>query len=137
LLAGLNPVEVCGWYLGIYVDAVEWVELPNTLGMALHADDGIIGTKPYAASANYIRRMSNYCEDCRYRPDRRVGDDACPFNFLYWDFLDRHQQRFAANHRMALALRNLQRIPVAEREALRVSASRFRAKLRRRSSAWE
>lgn len=135
LLAGLNPVEVCDWYLGIYVDAVEWVELPNTLGMALHADDGVIGTKPYAASANYIRRMSNYCENCRYRPDRRVGDDACPFNFLYWDFLDRHQQRFAANPRMALAISNLRRIPVTERETLRELASRFRTKLRRNSNA--
>jgi len=135
MLAGFDPVEVCDWYLGVYVDAVEWVELPNTLGMALHADGGVIGTKPYAASANYIRRMSNYCEGCRYRADRRVGDDACPFNFLYWDFLDRHQERFAANPRMRLALGNLQRIPETERQALRASASRFRSKLGLNSSA--
>jgi deoxyribodipyrimidine photolyase-related protein len=126
LLAGLHPKEVCDWYLAVYVDAVEWVELPNTLGMALHGDGGVIGTKPYAASANYIRRMSNYCRDCRYRADRRTGVDACPFNFLYWDFLDRHRERLEGNHRMGLALKNLERIPHDELEALRSTAARFR-----------
>ncbi len=130
LIAGLDPREVCDWYLGIYVDAVEWAELPNTLGMALHADGGVIGTKPYAASANYIRRMSNYCKDCGYRADRRTGDIACPFNFLYWDFLDRHRQQFAGNGRMNLAIKNLQAIPDAELGAIRESAARFREQLR-------
>jgi deoxyribodipyrimidine photolyase-related protein len=102
------------------------VELPNTLGMALHADGGVVGTKPYAASANYIRRMSNYCDNCGYRADRRTGEDACPFNFLYWDFLDRHRERLEGNHRMALALKNLERIPHDELEALRATAARFR-----------
>ncbi len=130
LLTGLDPRKVCDWYLGIYVDAVEWVELPNTLGMALHADHGVVGTKPYAASANYIRRMSNYCTGCRYRSDRRSGSDACPFNFLYWDFLDRHRERFDGNHRMMLALKNLERIPETEMVALRDSAARFRTALK-------
>jgi len=125
LLAGIDPRAVCDWYLGIYVDAVEWVELPNTLGMALHGDGGVVGTKPYAASANYIRRMSNYCDDCRYRSDRRSGEDACPYNFLYWDFLDRHRQRLAGNRRMGFAVRNLDRLPDTELAALKEAAARF------------
>lgn len=125
LLAGIRPAEVCDWYLAVYVDAVEWVELPNTLGMALHADGAVVGTKPYAASANYIRRMSNYCGECRYRADRRTGDDACPFNFLYWDFLARHRERFAGNRRMTFAIRNLDRIDAGELDAMRAAASRF------------
>jgi deoxyribodipyrimidine photolyase-related protein len=125
LLAGVDPARVCEWYLAVYVDAVEWVELPNTLGMALHADGGIVGTKPYAASANYIRRMSNYCEGCRYRPDRRTGDEACPFNFLYWDFLARHRDRFRGNRRMTFPMRNLDRIPTDELTAIRGAADSF------------
>jgi len=125
LIAGLSPRQVCDWFLAVYVDAVEWVELPNTLGMALHGDHALVGTKPYAASANYIRKMSNYCQDCRYRPDRRVGSDACPFNTLYWDFLARHRERFAANPRMSLSIRNLDRLDDAELEAIRTAADGF------------
>jgi deoxyribodipyrimidine photolyase-related protein len=125
LIAGLAPRQVCDWFLAVYVDAVEWVELPNTLGMALHADHALVGTKPYAASANYIRKMSNYCQDCRYRPDRRVGTDACPFNTLYWDFLARHREKFAANPRMGLSVRNLDRLDEAELEQIRTAADTF------------
>jgi len=125
LLAGIEPAEVCDWYLAVYVDAVEWVELPNTLGMALHADNAVVGTKPYAASANYIRRMSNYCDGCRYRPDRRTGEEACPFNFLYWDFLARHRDVFGRNRRMTFAMRNLDRMDEAELARVRSRAAGF------------
>ncbi|MDV6331020.1 cryptochrome/photolyase family protein [Asticcacaulis sp. 201] len=100
LIAGLRPADVHDWYLSVYADAYEWVELPNTLGMALHADGGIVGSKPYAASGNYINRMSNYCADCTYNPKLSVGESACPFNALYWDFLARHRSRFAGNPRL-------------------------------------
>ena len=125
LLAGIEPAAVCDWYLAVYVDAVEWVELPNTLGMALHADGGVVGTKPYAASANYIRRMSNYCDNCGYRADRRTGKDACPFNFLYWDFLARHRDRFRGNRRMTFPMRNLDRLDEKELDGIRSAARTF------------
>ncbi len=126
LTAGLLPKDVCDWFLAVYVDAVEWVELPNTLGMALHGDGGIVGSKPYAASGAYIRRMSNYCAGCRYDPGRRTGEDACPFNFLYWDFLGRNREAFSANPRMALAVKNLDRLDEEERRRVRAQAAAFR-----------
>lgn len=132
LLAGLDPRAVCAWFLGIYVDAVEWVELPNTLGMALHGDGGIVGTKPYVASGAYIKRMSNYCAGCRYDPGKRSGADACPFNLLYWDFLARHREQLAANPRMGLAVKNLERIGAAELAQIRAGAAAFIATLETR-----
>jgi deoxyribodipyrimidine photolyase-related protein len=129
LLAGLDPRAVCAWFLGIYVDAVEWVELPNTLGMALHADGGIVGTKPYVASGAYIKRMSNYCAGCRYDPGQRSGADACPFTLLYWDFLARHREQLAANPRMGLAVKNLERIGTDELARIRSGAAAFLATL--------
>lgn len=123
LLAGLDPRAVCNGFLGVYVDAVEWVELPNTLGMALHADGGIVGSKPYAASGAYIKRMSNYCTGCRYDPGKRTGEDACPFNYLYWDFLARHRESLARNNRMGLAVGNLDRFDPADLAAIRASAA--------------
>ncbi len=101
LLAGLAPNEVDEWYLGVYVDAIQWVELPNTRGMALFADGGLIASKPYAASGNYINKMSDYCKGCVYNVKERITEDACPFNALYWHFIDRHKDRFAGNPRMA------------------------------------
>ena len=91
LLAGLAPDEVDEWYLGVYVDAIEWVELPNTRGMALFADGGLIASKPYAASGNYINKMSDYCKGCAYNVKERITEDACPFNALYWHFIDRNK----------------------------------------------
>ena len=119
LLAGVRPREVHAWYLGMFVDAVEWVEAPNTLGMALYADGGALATKPYAASGRYIQRMSNYCRGCRFRPDRRTGEEACPFTTLYWAFLDRHEARFTNHPRMGMAVKNLRRMDEGERRSLR------------------
>jgi len=107
LLAGINPKEVHEWYLGVYIDALEWVELPNTIGMSLYADGGIVGSKPYCASGQYIKRMSNCCKDCVYNVNETTEGDACPFNFLYWDFLERNKHIFRNNPRMQLAINNL------------------------------
>ncbi len=129
LLLGVEPTLVHRWYLAVYVDAVEWVELPNTLGMSQFADGGIMATKPYCASGNYIQRMSNYCDGCRYAPSERVGEDACPFTTLYWDFLMRHEDRLSRNPRMGLQLYNLRRIPDEDRKAIRGQAGRQRDQL--------
>lgn len=120
LIAGVHPKVVSDWYLGMYVDGVDWVTLPNALGMSQHADGGVVGTKPYAASAKYIGRMSNYCDGCRYDPDKRLGEDACPFNTFYWDFLIRHRETFRGNHRMAMMLKNVDRMKEDERVAITV-----------------
>lgn len=109
LLAGLSTDEITDWYLAVYADAYEWVELPNTLGMALFADGGMLASKPYAASGAYINRMSNYCKHCSYNVKNITGPDACPFNALYWDFLQRNQQQLSANPRLALAYANWHR----------------------------
>jgi len=126
LLLGVDPRRVHEWYLAVYVDAVEWVELPNTLGMSQFADGGIMATKPYCASGRYIQRMSNYCDHCRYEPSERLGEDACPFTTLYWDFLMRHEERLDENPRMGLQLYNLRRIESDERRAIRRHATTLR-----------
>ena len=118
LIAGLAPQEVSEWYLSVYVDAYQWVERPNTLGMALHADGGRMTSKPYAASGQYINRQSNYCKSCWYKVRETTGARACPFNGLYWHFLMRHQDRFRSNGRMGLMYRNLDKKSDAERDAL-------------------
>lgn len=100
LLAGIDPQEVHQWYLAVYADAYGWVEVPNTLGMALYADGGQMASKPYAASGKYIKRMSNFCAQCAYDPELTTGENACPFNALYWDFLARHESKLRPNHRM-------------------------------------
>jgi deoxyribodipyrimidine photolyase-related protein len=136
LTAGVRPREVADWYLGLYVDGVDWVTAPNTVGMVMHADGGVVGTKPYASSGRYIQRMSNYCTSCRYDPGRRSGSGsgdgegaACPFTTFYWDFLARHRKTFRGNRRMAMALRNLDRMGREEVEALSRHASRLRGDL--------
>ncbi len=125
LLAGTEPRQVCDWYLAVYVDAVEWAELPNTAGMALNADGGRFTSKPYIASGLYIRRMSNYCDGCAYDPQRRSGEGACPVTVLFWNFLDRHEARLRANPRTSMMVRNLDRLPAEEREAVRATARRM------------
>lgn len=110
LLSGVSPAAMVEWMWASFVDGAEWVMLPNLLGMSLHADGGRMATKPYAGGGAYIHRMSDHCGDCHYRPTRRTGDDACPFTTLYWDFLDRHRDRFAGNHRMARQVHGLDRL---------------------------
>jgi deoxyribodipyrimidine photolyase-related protein len=127
LLAGVDPDEVDNWYLGVYIDAVEWVEITNTRGMSQFADGGIVATKPYVSSANYIDRMSDYCQGCFYDKARRYGNGACPFNSLYWDFLHRHGARLRENPRMRVIYRVLDRMERIElREILR-QAAKYRA----------
>jgi deoxyribodipyrimidine photolyase-related protein len=129
LLAGLDPRQVADWYLAVYVDAVEWAELPNTAGMALYANGGRFTTKPYAASGAYVKRMSNYCEGCHYRPEVRHGAGACPMTTLYWDFLSRNERELAGNPRTSLMVGNLGRLEAAERRAVHAEADRMRANL--------
>jgi deoxyribodipyrimidine photolyase-related protein len=126
LLLGVEPKAVHAWYLAVYVDAVEWVELPNTLGMSQYADGGVMASKPYIATGQYIARMSPACKGCRFDPARRSGEHACPFTTLYWDFLMRHEQRLAANPRMALQVKNLARLDSAERAAVAARAAAIR-----------
>lgn len=127
LLYGVEPKQVHAWYLSVYVDAVEWVELPNTLGMSQFADGGLLASKPYVASGRYIERMSDHCRGCRYDPAQRTGQRACPFTTLYWDFLARHAQRFASHPRLAPQIRNLERIDAGERAAIAARAQQIRA----------
>ena len=129
LLLGVRPNDVHRWHISMFWDAIDWVSLPNALGMSQHADGGIVGTKPYAASGNYINRMSDHCRHCRYDPRKSVGDDACPFTTLYWDFLARHRSRFANNPRMAYAYRNLDRKDRQEVSAIRRRAEKLKTQL--------
>ena len=122
LLAEILPQEVCDWYLAIYIDAIEWVELPNTAGMALFASGGRFTSKPYIASGAYIKRMSNYCGSCQYKPDIRFGEGACPVTNLYWNFLIKHRPQFEASPRTRLMTANLSRISDEDQEAIQVHA---------------
>ena len=129
LLAGVAPEELDAWYLAVYVDAVEWVTLPNTHGMVSHADGGVVGSKPYAASGRYVARMSDYCDGCAHDPGARTGPRACPVTTLYWDFLLRHAGRFGRNPRMAAVVRAAEKLPEAERQAIAREAAGVRARL--------
>lgn len=119
LLIQCDPDEVDAWYLGIYADAIEWVQLPNTRGMSQWADGGIVATKPYVSSGSYIHKMSNYCEECQYDRNKRIGNNACPFNSLYWNFLEDKKEHFNKNNRMAMMLRLLEKIPALEKEEIK------------------
>ncbi|HQZ01200.1 MAG TPA: cryptochrome/photolyase family protein [Thauera sp.] len=129
LLAGLDPQALHRWYLGVYIDAFEWVELPNTLGMSQWADGGLIATKPYVSSAAYIHRMSDYCQGCRYDHKQKLGERACPFNALYWDFFARHEPVLGGNHRLGMVYRQLQKLRGPQLEALRAQAAETGARL--------
>lgn len=132
LIAGFNPQQVNEWYWLAYIDAYEWVVSPNVLGMALYADGGMLATKPYAASANYINKMSNYCKSCAYNHRQAIGENACPFNSLYWDFLARNQTQLNQNSRMNLVMANLKKQDQEKMKALREQAEKIRHKFRHR-----
>jgi deoxyribodipyrimidine photolyase-related protein len=125
LLAGISPNQVDEWYLGIYIDAIEWVELPNTRSMALFADGGWIATKPYAASGNYVNKMSDYCKGCHYNVKEKLGVNACPLNSLYWNFIDTHYDKFASNHRMSFPIRHWDKMEQAEKIEIREHATKL------------
>jgi deoxyribodipyrimidine photolyase-related protein len=127
LLLGVRPREIHEWYLAVYVDAVEWVELPNVIGMSQFADGGFMASKPYAATGKYIQRMSNYCTGCAFDPAQAVGDRACPFTTLYWDFLARNRERLGAVPRMELQLKSLSRLSPETRAAITVLATEIRS----------
>ena len=129
LLAGIDPHQVHVWYLEVYADAYEWVEMPNTIGMSQFADGGLLGSKPYAAGGAYINRMSDYCRLCRYDVKQRIGEDACPFNALYWDFIARNQSKLARNPRMAMPYRTWEKMAEKDRAAIRQQAKQFLHKL--------
>ena len=122
LLAGVDPLEVHRWYLGIYIDAIEWVELPNTLAMSQFADGGYLATKPYVSAAAYIQKMSNYCSSCSYNPKERIGTNACPMNALYWNFIETHLERFKGNMRMAMPVRTLLKMSLDQRQEIHKQA---------------
>jgi deoxyribodipyrimidine photolyase-related protein len=125
LIAGVDPKQVHEWYLAVYADAYEWVELPNTLGMSQFADGGLLGSKPYASSGAYINRMSDYCKSCRFDVKQRTGPNACPFNSLYWDFIARNETRLRKNPRMAMPYKNWDRMAQEDKIALRTQARQF------------
>ena len=129
LLIGVDPKALGQWYLEVYADAFEWVELPNVLGMVSHADGGYLGSKPYAASGKYISRQGDYCQHCRFNPKKDIGPDACPMNSLYWHFMDRHQDRFAKHPRMAMMFRTWAKMDPTKKDALLAQANAFLARL--------
>ena len=127
LLRGVHPQHMHAWFLSVYVDAVEWVELPNTLGMSQFGDGGLMASKPYVATGKYIQRMSNHCQGCRFDPAQSTGPEACPYTTLYWDFLHRHQSSLARNPRMAMQLKNLQRLDASTLAQIQQQAQAHRA----------
>lgn len=138
LISGVRPKAVSDWYLGMFIDGVDWVTLPNALGMVMHADQrrgaakgvtGLVGTKPYAASGKYIQRMSNYCTGCRYDPGERTGPSACPFTVFYWDFLIRSRERLGQNQRMSMILKNVDRLSPEIRTQITIDAKALRRRL--------
>lgn len=129
LLAGINPDELDEWYLGVYIDAIEWVEITNTRGMSQFADGGIVGTKPYVSSANYIHKMSDYCSNCSYDYKKKTGDNACPFNWFYWHFYERHRENLAKNPRIGMAYRLLDKMDDDKKKAILKQAECYLSQL--------
>ena len=136
MLIGANPQEVSDWYLVVYADAYAWVEEPNVIGMSQYADGGLMGSKPYAGGGNYINTMSDYCGRCRYDVKQRTGPDACPFNALYWDFLDRNQEKLRGNSRLFRTYGSWDRMSDATKSELRASSTAFLATLEPAAPGW-
>ena len=129
LMLGVKPKAIHEWYLAIYLDAIEWVELPNKLGMSQFVDGGGLGSKPYVATGKYLKKMSNYCDSCQFDPAESKKEGACPFTTFYWDFLIRHEDKLKGNQRMSLQLRNLKRLNSADRAAVSRKANEYRTAL--------
>lgn len=125
LLAGIHPDEMDRWYLGIYIDAVQWVEITNTRGMSQYADGGIVGTKPYVSSAAYINRMSDHCSGCHYDHKKKTGDRSCPFNSLYWQFYDRNRDKLQRNPRIGMMYRTWDKMNPSTKKSMLTQASRY------------
>ncbi|MXO64262.1 cryptochrome/photolyase family protein [Altericroceibacterium endophyticum] len=136
LLIGVSPPAVQDWYLAVYADAYEWVELPNVSAMVLFADGGALASKPYAASANYINKMSDYCGSCTYSPHQKTGDKACPFNSLYWHFMHRHREALESNQRIGRVYSNWDRMDAPRRQEYLETANQFLATLKPASAGW-
>ncbi|WP_454885293.1 cryptochrome/photolyase family protein [Sphingomonas oryzagri] len=136
LLAGVAPQAISDWFLVVYADAYEWVELPNVIGMSQFADGGRLGSKPYVSGGAYIDRMSDYCATCRYDVKQKTGEDACPFNALYWDFLARHERTLRGNHRLGPIYRNWERMEETQKRAYRLSAKAFLGTLEPAAKGW-
>ncbi|MCA9643831.1 MAG: hypothetical protein KC492_24225, partial [Myxococcales bacterium] len=135
LLAGVDPLQISHWFWAAFVDAYEWVELPNVVGMAVYADDTFT-TKPYAASGNYIAKMSDYCKSCPYDVKQRSGPEACPYNSLFWSFMQRHRARLSQNPRLAVLYKSWDKLPQDEQRATLSTAERFLAALQPPEAAW-
>jgi deoxyribodipyrimidine photolyase-related protein len=125
LLAGIDPDKVNEWFLIVYADAFEWVEKPNVSGMVLFADGGVLASKPYAAGGNYINKMSNYCQNCHYSVSKKTGDKACPFNYLYWDFIARNRDKLSNNYRIAMMYRTYDRMSEEKQHIIAHDSQRF------------
>ena len=125
LIAGLDTTQVNEWFLIVYADAYEWVELPNVSGMILFADGGYLASKPYAAGGSYINKMSDYCKSCSYKVSKKNGVDACPFNYLYWDFLDRNREKLAGNHRIGMMYKTFDRMGEEKKNTVRADSKIF------------
>ncbi len=130
LLTGIDPAAVNEWFLSAYIDAYEWVMLPNVFGMGLYADGGLIATKPYIASANYINKMSDYCRNCTFNHKLRTGQQACPFNYLYWNFILEHEETLRSNPRMGRSLLGLRHLDQEQRRLVQESAAQFLNRLK-------
>jgi deoxyribodipyrimidine photolyase-related protein len=129
LLAGVDPDELDAWYLGIYIDAIEWVEITNTRGMSQFADGGIVGTKPYVSSAAYIDKMGDYCKSCHYNKKEKTGDSACPFNSLYWHFYERNRSKMERNPRIGMMYKVWDRMDIDKKEAILIQAEQVLGRL--------